>query len=128
MSQWTAATSNLGSVLVQRPVKLMEDLTRPVLCCPGCSESSVHILEVDVEWRDEDGPVTVSTLSTWEGPLQTETRDSDQGHSPRRNAVVLHVWCEGCWHVHTLAFIQHKGMTYIEAVDLGERDPSEGQA
>jgi hypothetical protein len=126
---WSPMQSNLGQPLVERPLPIQDDaFGRPALLCPGCGFHCTHIEEVDVEWRHEDCPVHVDTLSTSDGPTQSEVRDADGGHSTRRHAVVLHLWCEGCWHVHAVAFLQHKGTTYVETVDLGERDTSNGQA
>ena len=73
--------------------------------------------------KGEDGdlaPVTVDKFGN-----VSDAYDSRLEKSSRRHAIHLIGVCEGCGDRFALMFLQHKGTTFTQAVNLGQSEQSE---
>jgi hypothetical protein len=102
-----------------------------MLLCPQCTGIHTHIDTVVMDTasgrsaammavgEDEgaapsipDEPVTTTTRTNWS--------------NFRRHAFTLVLFCEECWHVTHIEFLQHKGNTFVRLEDQGRRsEPDE---
>ena len=85
--------------------------TSGALRCPQCGEQNLHHGNVEVFNRDrEDGPGNCTIV----GPrLASVSRDQEGNPSPRRDGMLVHMWCEHCPAKPTLGILQHKGTTFV---------------
>jgi hypothetical protein len=93
-----------------------------LLSCPTCGETAtVHVDTAMVAARPagEDGPITLHQIDS---RGEVTTPDSVPVGEPvgegRRHRITLGGWCER-GHKFAIVYSQHKGMTYVETVDLG---------
>jgi len=85
-----------------------------ILICPTCGSEHLHQEEVSSIWRKEDQDGLLYTNS-----LKKESKEiipSKEVPRTRRNYLHIKFSCEECLGEKKLAFIQHKGSTYMEWV------------
>lgn len=96
------------------------------MVCPVCGGTNTHIDQVAMATRPqgEDGMiaeigVTAAGDITRGGAVIPASRHAGLG---RRHRVVLYGWCETCDGKFAWLFTQHKGVTYLEVVDLAAEE------
>jgi hypothetical protein len=98
------------------------------LCCPLCGDINTHVDRAMVAGRPqgEDGPITEIAFRA-DGIVADATGEIPESHHVgvgRRHRIALIGWCESCSGEFALLFTQHKGVTLVESVDLGDRLPA----
>lgn len=84
----------------------------PAMICPSCGEFNLHLNNVEVFDRDSEDALEGVHTTTGHGTVSVE-RSMTANPSPRRDAIVLHFWCEHCPEVQVLRIIQHKGTEFM---------------
>lgn len=94
------------------------------MCCPLCGDTNTHMGKVSMATRPsgEDGAIMeISILGDGDvvrgGRGIPPSRHVGEG---RRQRIALHGWCESCDGAFVWLFTQHKGVTLVESVALGE--------
>lgn len=92
------------------------------LCCPLCGDSNTHVDRVSVAARPkgEDGPVISIDVAANGVVGESAVPTSRHVGVGRRHRIALIGWCESCDGEFALLFTQHKGVTLVESIDLGE--------
>lgn len=94
------------------------------LCCPLCGDVFVHVDQVQIAARSEDGPFSeiginaVGDVADVSGNVPVGPRVG----SGRRHRIALLGWCEMCAGKFALVFTQHKGVTFVESVEMPGAD------
>ena len=94
------------------------------LCCPLCGDVFVHIDQVRVAARPkgEDGP-EIDVGLTASGALTLDATPTGRAvGAGRRHRIALLGWCEMCGGKFALVFTQHKGVTFVESVEMPPAD------
>ena len=95
------------------------------LLCPVCGEQWTHHDQVEVFERQEDAETGVH-VRVATGMDKAEVDESLEGNpSSRRNGLCIRFWCEICGAISLLSIAQHKGITYVDFVDTGEKVPND---
>ena len=91
------------------------------LICPTCGDAYLHQYRVDVFERDED---CIGLHTRVERKLVTVDDNVKNNPSPRRQGLVVSLWCENCRANVELSILQHKGGTQIGIASKGVVDES----
>lgn len=92
------------------------------LVCPHCGGTHLHHDAVEVYFRQEDAAEGVAvTVNGWAHHNPVGNADvvglnaNQEGNpSPRRDGLVVHLWCEECGKHPLLHLVQHKGATLVD--------------
>jgi hypothetical protein len=84
--------------------------------CAGCGSQYMHHLGLVAYFRDKEDAKTGRNYGVCrDGPGELALTSSDQSKnpSPRRDAIVVMLVCEGCAQPTELTILQHKGCTIL---------------
>lgn len=92
------------------------------MCCPRCGDTNTHVDAVSVATRPngEDGPIVNIGVTAVGVVSDAVIPPSKHVGAGRRHRIALIGWCEGCYGDFVWLFTQHKGVTFVESIDLGE--------
>lgn len=95
------------------------------LCCPLCGDSNTHVDRVSVAARPAGEDGLVLSIGVHTNGVVGVLPDADIPPSRhvgvgRRHRIALIGWCENCGDEFALLFTQHKGVTLVESIGLGE--------
>lgn len=94
------------------------------LCCPLCGDTNTHVDRVGMAaWvTGEDGQITEIGFTACGVVTDDTGRIPPSRHVGvgRRHRIALFGWCESCDGEFALLFTQHKGVTLVESIDLGD--------
>lgn len=94
------------------------------MVCPLCGDTNTHVDRMAMAARPngEDGTIVEITVPA-DGDVIRGGRDIPPSRHVglgRRHRIALYGWCESCNGEFALLFTQHKGVTLVESVGLGE--------
>lgn len=82
------------------------------LQCPGCGNSDLHHVRIEIFDRSEDEP---KGLHVFVGAGGVSVDANLQGNpSARRHGAIVHFECEHCDTKSKLTIAQHKGKTFVD--------------
>lgn len=93
------------------------------LLCPACDEQWTHHDRVEIFERKEDAETGVHVCVTADSDKAVVDENLDGNPSSRRNGLCVRFWCETCGAISLLSIAQHKGTTYVDFVDTGDKAP-----
>lgn len=102
------------------------------MVCPLCGDTNTHIDRVAMAARPdgEDGMIIEIAVPA-DGDVVRGGRNippSRHVGTGRRHRIALIGWCESCRGEFAWLFTQHKGVTFLESIDLGERRAADEDA
>jgi hypothetical protein len=97
------------------PIQFLSDSYMPVMVCPKCGFECTHVDTAVVVAASRRSVIVTAQGEDESATVNVEFAADRASMSSRRHDIRLVVHCEaGC--ISTVAFIQHKGTTYVEIV------------
>lgn len=92
------------------------------LKCPCCEGDYIHHRKISIFSRSEDAERGALVIVEGEEVTCNSSSKLENNPSPRRDGMSIELWCEFCHSILQLNIFQHKGQTFFDIFDTGEKE------